>query len=100
MYFGLQRPSWFQVTSLISIRKATRGSDQLVGVRVNASTSSVFRRAIDIYYVVHIDYMLYILVGGLKPIGEGVIFECLQLQHLQVGLEPHPHRGDGHQKYG
>ena len=86
------------MTSLISIRKATRGSDQLVCVRVNASASSVFRRAIDIYYIVHIDYILYI--GDLKPIGEGVIYECLHLQQLQVGLEPHPHRGDGHQKCG
>ena len=54
-------------------------------------------RAIDIYYVVHIDYIL--CIGGLKPIEEGVIHECLQLQQLQAGLEPRPHRGDGHQKY-
>ena len=54
-----------------------------VGILVNAS------RAIDIYYVVHIDYILYI--GGLKPIGEGVIYECLHVQQLQAGLEPRPH---------
>ena len=45
-------------------------------------------RAIDIYYVVHIDYILYI--DGLKPIEEGVIYECLQLQQLHAGLEPAP----------
>jgi hypothetical protein len=48
------------------------------------------------YYVAHIDYILYIC--GLKPNGERIIFECLQLQQLRVGLEPRPHRGDGHQK--
>jgi hypothetical protein len=53
-------------------------------------------RTVDIYYVAHIDYILYI--GGLKLKGERVIFECLQLQQLREGLEPRPHRGDGHQK--
>jgi hypothetical protein len=47
------------------------------------------------HILAHIDYILYI--GGLKPIEKEVIYECLQLQQLQAGLEPRPHRGDGHQ---
>ena len=35
------------------------------------------------YYVAHVDYIQYI--GGLKPIGEGVILLCLQLQQLLAG---------------
>jgi hypothetical protein len=57
------------------------------------TASSVFRRAISrhILYIGDIYYILYIC--GLKSIGEGVIYEC-----LQAGLEPRPHQGDGHQK--
>ena len=64
------------------------GPDQLVCARASASASSIFRRAIDIYYVVHIGYILYIC--GLKPIGEGVIYECLHLQQLQSGPRAPP----------
>jgi hypothetical protein len=46
------------------------------------------------YYVTHIDYIQYI--GGLKPIGERVIFICLQLQQLLAGYKPRHHRWDGH----
>jgi hypothetical protein len=42
------------------------------------------------YYVAHVDYIEYI--GGLTPIGEGVIFICLHLQQLLVGYEPRHHR--------
>jgi hypothetical protein len=51
-------------------------------------------RANIFYYVAHVDYIQYI--GGLKPIGEGVIFICLQLQQLLAGYEPRHHRRDGH----
>ena len=37
----------------------------------------------------HIDYILYI--GGLKTIGEGVIFQYLQLQQLWASMKPRPH---------
>ena len=57
-----------------------------------ARTANIF------YYVVHIDYIQYI--GGLKPIGEGVIFICLHLQQLLVGYEPRHHRRDGHHLWG
>jgi hypothetical protein len=46
------------------------------------------------YYAAHIDYIQYI--GGLKPIGEGVIFICLHLQQLLAGYKPRHHRRDGH----
>jgi hypothetical protein len=51
-------------------------------------------RANIFYYVAHVDYIQYI--GGLKPIGEGVILICLQLQQLLAGYEPRHHRRDGH----
>ena len=84
----------------INTQLRASGPDQLVCARVSASASvSILVSAscaIDKYYVAHIDYILY--RGGLKPKGERVIFECLQLQQLRAGLEPRPHRGDGHQK--
>jgi hypothetical protein len=46
------------------------------------------------YYVANVDYIQYI--GGLKPIGEGVIFICLHLQQMLVGYEPRHYRRDGH----
>ena len=55
------------------------------------------RAASIFYYVAHIDYIQYI--GGLKPIGEGVIFISLQLQQLLAGYKPHHHRRDGHHLY-
>ena len=84
----------------INTQLRASGPDQLVCARVSASASvSILvnaSRAIDIYYVAHIDYIIHI--GGLKPKEEGVIYQCPQLQQLQVGLEPRPHRGGGHQK--
>jgi hypothetical protein len=43
-----------------------------------------------------IDYIQYILVGGLKPIREGVIFLCVQLQQLLASYKLRHHRRDGH----
>ena len=42
-----------------------------------------------------------ILCGRLVPLGkESSTSVYSSARELQAGLEPHPHRGDGHQKYG
>ena len=51
-----------------------RVSAWLHGVR---SQMSGIERAVDIYYVAHVDYILHVLYGGLKPKGERVFFKCL-----------------------